>query len=425
MKDCDFLLLTGGDVNFAGAPRARISGPIQRALFVALLLRAENWLSRDYVADLIWPESDQTAARQRLRANLFNLRQALDPELQALLIVQNDALSLMVPRQSIDVFRFRELAASGSAKSRLEAIALYQGGLLAGFPSISDEFDRMLAERREELRILFISLCTDLLIDQSSGDQAHAFELTLRKALRADRTNFDIVSIAMRQAANSGQAEKVLRIFNSYERSLREEIDVDPELNTIALRDDFVAAATEQARSESIGPAPPLSVETNAKTNALERSNTRLRWHIRYTLLLLLIFASVIAAWLIFSRLDGDATTSGPVFIISSSGPLPSNCGLQSLEERLDQSIQTALKKVPDSTIFIGDVSGLSKERQTNVFSIDRAAACSDLSVRLTLTVTREATRQVVLIHRYKTGLSDIDQLSDLIFSSIAPLFDD
>lgn len=424
MKNCDFLLMAGSDFGVASALQTKITGPVQRALFVALLLRAGHWLSRDYVADLLWSECDQATARQRLRANLFNLRRSLGSELQGLLEIRDDTLSFLAPRQSIDVFLFQELASSGDPGSRLEAIDLYQNGLLSDFPSISEEFDRMLSQRREELRILFISLCTDVLTEQSLAGENHSFEATLRKALRADRANFDIVSIAMRHAAKNGQAEKVGVIFSGYERTLRENFDVEPEPHMFDLRDEMTDTAKERISLEPKKSLPSVAVEPGGEHVVAIPAKTDRRLRLRYWLPISLVFAVIVAAWLGFLRSDIDDAASGPVFFISSTGPRVSACELDGLENQLGQSIQAALKEIAGSSIVIGD-PGPVMSPPTNAFWLDWKASCSDSSVRLTLTFTRAKTRELVLVRRVDTSFTTMGSLSDLLFTSVAPFFEE
>ncbi|WP_299757196.1 hypothetical protein [uncultured Boseongicola sp.] len=121
-------LLTSLDVSFSAEQANTIPGPHQRALFVALALNPNSQISRDWLADLLWPEATQSQARQRLRMTLLNLRKAFEVGGQVSIEANNDAIWLNAATGSVDVMIFESL--TENPKNWPQALELYKGNLL-------------------------------------------------------------------------------------------------------------------------------------------------------------------------------------------------------------------------------------------------------------------------------------------------------
>src|SRR5215208_1061574 len=128
--------------------------------------------SRDALATMLWPESDQRDGRARLRRTLYRLTLALDEDL---LVADADTIRLRSADLWLDSATFRQHVAAGLpaapanvlAPDRLAhlttAIELYADDFLAGFTlPDSPTFDEWQFFQRESLRQLYGQLLEEL-----------------------------------------------------------------------------------------------------------------------------------------------------------------------------------------------------------------------------------------------------------------------
>ena len=110
-----------GNLQFTweGKPVTTISTNRLQSLLAFLILRTEAPQSREQVASLLWPESDESQARTNLRQLLHHLRRAL-PASCCLLICDNHTLQWQrAPDCAVDVHEFdRALKEAADASRR-------------------------------------------------------------------------------------------------------------------------------------------------------------------------------------------------------------------------------------------------------------------------------------------------------------------
>ena len=154
-----------------GSPRlGRRGEPVDLGLRKAMALLAylvvtKGEYSRDDLATLLWPESDQSNARAGLRRTLYRINRTID---KAILTTGRDTVRLDPKKADIwtDVGLFqqhvRDCSPEGEPQEEItphclsvleEAVALYKADLLAGF-SLPDclSFDEWLFFEAEGLR---------------------------------------------------------------------------------------------------------------------------------------------------------------------------------------------------------------------------------------------------------------------------------
>ena len=113
---------------------------------LALLAADERPYARDELAALLWPESDDTAARGALRRTLSTLHAAVG---DGPLDIGRDRVTLTAGQScEIDLVELERLARSDRIKDLARAAVLARGPFLAGF-SLRDsvEFDDWRAAR--------------------------------------------------------------------------------------------------------------------------------------------------------------------------------------------------------------------------------------------------------------------------------------
>lgn len=246
-----------------------------RSLLAFLVLNREVPQSREHIAFLLWPESDQAQARTNLRQLLHNLRRAL-PVGCSLLVGDNASVRWLPDNTcTVDVFEFEEAIrtaerswADDRAASRRaleKAIALYQDDLLP------DLYDQWLQPRREQLRLQFaaaLARMRDLLA--ASGEIREGIRHATR-LVALDPLCEDYYQTLMRLHLQNNDRSSALRVFHQCKRSLQRELGVSPakptqEIFTEALR----SGDTQQ---DAVTVPPPM-----ASTKPLPLVGRRLEW---------------------------------------------------------------------------------------------------------------------------------------------------
>src|SRR5215470_58019 len=123
-----------------------------RALLAFLAIHPTRAYPRDRLAALLWPDVGEAQARQSLRQALAGLRRALTGA--RVLVIDADTVAVDPLRLDVDVTRFERLLTAGSQPKLEQALALYEGDLLAGFGARSHAFEDWLFTERERFREL-------------------------------------------------------------------------------------------------------------------------------------------------------------------------------------------------------------------------------------------------------------------------------
>lgn len=137
------------------------------ALLARLALFPRRAHAREELVDLLWPDADQEAGRNRLRVTLASLRRQLEPPGVAtgsVLIAHRTHVQLNPDAVRCDAVEFEAALAraarapspSAAREAYEQAAQLYRGDLLPGF------YDDWVSEERERLRALYDDLCDRL-----------------------------------------------------------------------------------------------------------------------------------------------------------------------------------------------------------------------------------------------------------------------
>jgi DNA-binding SARP family transcriptional activator len=206
-----------------------------------------NGVTREMVVAYLWPESDESRARAALRQTLFALRRDLArPDL----LLGGPDLVLNPTILTSDVREFQIARAAGDLERVVE---LYNGPFLEGFHlGGSPEFDRWVDRQRTEY-----ATCATTAIEALArgaalrGDQTAAAEWW-RRLVAADPLNSRLVRELMMAQASSGNTAGALRLAETHERLMRDELGA---ASDGALRE--LAGRIRRGEPLSVGPAIP------------------------------------------------------------------------------------------------------------------------------------------------------------------------
>ena len=227
------------------------------ALLSYLAFYCPRRFPREELIDLLWPEADQDAGRNRLSQTLSWLRLHLEPEQGrrgTVLWANRQEVGLIPQTIHTDVSEFVAAANAGGADAPMHppaaaqvaalerAAALYTGSLLPG------HYEDWVLTERQRLLTLFLSVLHQLILHH---EQAQHWERALdyaRRGVAVDPISEEMHRTLIRGLAASGQPEAALRQFRDLKQILHRELGVMPSAATLALAEQVRQDARNAAR---------------------------------------------------------------------------------------------------------------------------------------------------------------------------------
>jgi len=192
----------------------------RRGCLLAYLAVEGGWVSRERLALLFWPDSDETTAKRNLRQLVLRTRRLpLDPPPEA----TADAIRWAI---DCDVADFRRALADGESE---EAVGLYGGPLLEGFV-VHDVggFDAWLEGERDRLRLAFLDAGTRRAADLVSHGRFDEAARLLARVHDADPLAEDVLAAYMRALYLAGRRDAALSAYSRFASELEEELGLTP-----------------------------------------------------------------------------------------------------------------------------------------------------------------------------------------------------
>lgn len=234
------------------------------ALLACLAFYGDRAQPRDLLTEMLWPDEDLEATRDRFRQALTTLRRGLEPaDIPSGSILEADRATVrLVPGTFVtDTAEFEtHLRAADRASHALEradrlvrALDLYTGELLPGF------HEDWIGPERERLAEAYLkALHRAAETAEENGDLSQAIALALR-AVATDPLREDIHADLMRYYAAAGRTADVTRQYRELERLLRDRLDSVPAPATRALLARLQAPASPGSVSVSMPSVLPSS----------------------------------------------------------------------------------------------------------------------------------------------------------------------
>ena len=220
-----------------------------------LACKAGDWVEREKVAFLFWPDVDDGRARKNLRSLVARCR-----NLPFAGTLEADPHRLRWPIYS-DVAALREALARGAWH---EVIELYRGDLL-GDATLEDstEFNAWLDAERHEMRRSYRSAVLGWALERhAAGAGAEAVEL-LEDLLAHDPIDEEAAQVALSIVANVGRGEVAARLYRNLDLALQASVGVGPSEATKRLLAEASAAAGDHKRraqpAGALRPPRPLT----------------------------------------------------------------------------------------------------------------------------------------------------------------------
>jgi DNA-binding SARP family transcriptional activator/tetratricopeptide (TPR) repeat protein len=225
---------------------------------LALLAVARRPQSRDTLAAMLWPESDDARSRSSLRRTLSVTAAAVGNALRT----SRTTIELDPALVTCDVWEFERLARQGDSQSMSSAAALYRDDFLSGFRARAGaEFDHWQQLVAEDQRQRLSGLLEALVEMESRSSDLGTALVHARRWLVLDELHEPAQRAIMRILAWSGQRSSALEQYRRCVRVLDEELGVEPLEDTTALYEAILANRLPPPVPSATGRRPPAPAE--------------------------------------------------------------------------------------------------------------------------------------------------------------------
>lgn len=230
----------------------RVPANFLRIVTYLLLENDSHSVSRGKLSQVLWSDTDQAHASMNLRQSLARIRKFQD--LYGLNLIEGDATYIYFNKSQIeaellrvDLLEYIDCANKGDVESVLHLVDIYNGDLLAQNDPQNSDFDNWLDVKRIKLRDDVISMLLDV-VNRPIGVSIDEKRRCARKLIEIDPYQEVGYRILMQTASQLGLIAKVERTFRECTQKLRDDLDVEPEEETIELYQKllpkFVPAST-------------------------------------------------------------------------------------------------------------------------------------------------------------------------------------
>jgi DNA-binding SARP family transcriptional activator len=249
--------MPGGEVSYVqllGAARIRVGlkwttfAPDKRHQLLAYLAYSSDWVSREKLAYLFWPDTSTQKAQQNLRQLLHRVR-----SLPWLSGPQVEAQRLRWPIET-DVKLFKRALENNNLD---EALSLYGGPLLENLESAeATEFNSWLEIEREGLHSQWRDALLRRVRELKERERHHEAIRLLGALLDHDPFDEEALLAYLDAATRAGQREQALKAYRDYAHRLRDELDLEPTLVVQSLAQAIQDRETNLLDSLPSPPAP-------------------------------------------------------------------------------------------------------------------------------------------------------------------------
>ena len=228
--------------------------------------------------NLLWGSYFERQARQNFRQALFRLRRTLGKDA---LVCTGDEISLAPNVVSSDVGRFQALVQDGGRHALTEAIKLYGGRLLPDLTMAGDAWSNWVNVERQRLESLAMDAMTGLGEQELALGNADEALRAARLAVAIDRLREDAHRVIIRALHAKGRRANALSHFEELISTLRRELDVGPDADTVELAEELRRPLAKTARTRpSLATTWPHRVDAKNRPNVDWHASCRLpKWH--------------------------------------------------------------------------------------------------------------------------------------------------
>jgi TolB-like protein/Tfp pilus assembly protein PilF len=222
-----------------------------RGLVYMLAARPRLSLTRRQLAHAMWPDRGEDQSRASLRQALSDARRALrgcDVELSG----DQDHVVLEPEHVWVDLHAFDAALRAGTADALREAMSLYRGPFLEGFPPLTDPFDDWVFHERQRLTELFLGALDRAFVERMATGELELVQSMAERALELEPSRETAHRALMAVHLERGDRGAAAKQYAACREALSRELGVSPSSET----EDLHRRATSVA-VEPVGRAAP------------------------------------------------------------------------------------------------------------------------------------------------------------------------
>jgi len=230
------------------------------ALLAVLVMAGDSGVGREKLIGLLWPESDETRARNLLNQSVHALRRTLGADV---ILSIGDNLQLNSDRVSSDVAAFEAAVSAGDLESSVE---LYAGPFLDGFYLPGDrEFEHWVEDRRRRLQTTYRQVLENQAEAAEARGNAEAAVHWWHRLAAQDRYSSEAILSLMQALEAAGRRGDAIAQAEVHVAFLSEELRAEPNPSVLALaermrrepvRHDTVVASDSTQQHEASSSQP-------------------------------------------------------------------------------------------------------------------------------------------------------------------------
>jgi DNA-binding SARP family transcriptional activator/TolB-like protein/Tfp pilus assembly protein PilF len=220
-----------------------------RALLAFLAAQGGQSVSRERLADLLWPYQGSEQARHSLRNCLLELRKALGGGAADHLVA--DFAHCRMQDVAADLDAFERLSRSQHSAELQAAADLYRGEFLADFDINSEPFQEWLAAERDRTLAIVCDVLHRLTAQQYMSGEFEVAIQSGRRLVALDPLSEFGQRALMRAYARAGRRGEALRQYKSCADTLKRELGVAPDLETQALASEIARSGGNREPNQS------------------------------------------------------------------------------------------------------------------------------------------------------------------------------
>src|SRR5271169_928007 len=204
-----------------------------RALLAFLAAQNGEAVSRERLADLLWPYQGSEQGRHSLRNCLLELRKALGRGSASDLAA--DFANCRIADATVDLDGFERLSRSHDRGELQTAADLYRGDFLADFYIASEPFQEWLGAARDRALAAICDVLERLIALQDAAGDYEAAIQSGRRLVTLEPLSESGQRALMRAYARGGRRGEALRQYKTCANTLQRELSVTPDEETQAL----------------------------------------------------------------------------------------------------------------------------------------------------------------------------------------------
>ena len=211
-----------------------------QALVAFLAVQPDRKIPREVVADLLWTRSGPDQARHSLRQTLVALRKTRAANLVS---ANADALWIEAGAIEVDVRVLETGLADADAIALSDSASRYRGALLEDLPAVSPGFDEWLRIERTRFTNVMARVLRRLVTTQVAAGEFDSAVETASRLVELDTLDEAAHRLLIECLARTGKRAEALHRFETTVQILRQELDIEPDAETVAVMERIRAGA--------------------------------------------------------------------------------------------------------------------------------------------------------------------------------------